>query len=344
MTPAAIICTQAGEAARSLDDDSATLLLTGSLARDEATFVLRNGVLTGLGDADFFLVSKRDDSAPADRIKKDLEDRLRRQRIACPITVNAVTRRYLQSLPPHILTYETRHSGRVVYGDPSIFSLIPAYRVQDLSLLDAFCLLSNRMVEFLEIAGELAVSPIHYRTVKLYLDMATAFLLAQGVFQPTYRARAAELWSRAPEWKVAGFAARVEACTAIKLGGFQSIPEDAPSWQQAVFDAHRVWRLLLVRLTEAGPAFSDSELVHRLMRQQPLLLTLRGWLSVLRHAGLRRVRGWQNNEGLLASPRYLLYQAASERFFGLPWTRDWAPDSIRQLASDYHQVLEKTRA
>jgi hypothetical protein len=343
MTPASVICAQACEAARSLGDESVTLLLTGSLAREEATFEMQDGVLTGMGDADFFMISSTAGPETAGRLKNDVEERLRCHQIACSVNVNAVDTHYLRNLPPHILTYEMRDSGRVIYGDPAVLKLIPVYRKDELSLRDAFCLLSNRMIEFLEIAPELPASPIHYRTVKLYLDMATAFLLAHGAYQPTYRSRAAELRRHAAAWKACDFAMRVDVCTEIKLSGPRSAPVGSPSWQQAIYDAHRVWRLLLLQLTGAEPALSDSALFHRLIRQQPLAEKVRGWLSVFRHGGPRRLRECWTMKDLFASPRYLLYKAASERFFGLPWTLG-SDAYTRRIAVAYHQVLEKTRA
>jgi hypothetical protein len=158
------------------------LVLTGSLARNEATFEGGEGRWSFWGDAEFLLVCDSTGSLPPAarlaELRTRIEEALARFGIACRIGLRAVRLTYLGNLQPHLFAYELRACGRVLWGDPHILSLIPAFSPRDLSLEDAWRLLCNRMVEHLEVMEELADASapqsgrVHYRTVKLYLDFA----------------------------------------------------------------------------------------------------------------------------------------------------------------------------
>jgi hypothetical protein len=202
-------------------------------------------------------------------------------------------------MPPEILAYELRTCGQVVWGDRDVLALVPRFRAEDIPLEDAWRLLCNRMIELLEVAplGELgqvtrnseergrasaalpstAPSFVPYSAVKLYLDMATSFLLFQGAYEPTYRGREARLRilaegatdrDRYPFLPLRHFSKRVTACTELKLGtsglGGTSASLEAQTlcpletewactssvfWKQIASDARALWRWELARLT-----------------------------------------------------------------------------------------------
>jgi hypothetical protein len=122
---------------------------------------------------------------------------------------------------------------RVVWGDSSILSLIPAFSAVDIPLEDAWRLLTNRMIEHLEATAGIETltqsmpEGVRYRTVKLYLDMATSLLLFAGSYAPAYRERQRRLTALANAsgtdegwpFPLGPFAQQVSASTDAKVNG-----------------------------------------------------------------------------------------------------------------------------
>ena len=317
----------------------AAILLTGSLAREEATVIAEAQRSHLLGDADFVLLFDRHSPLPSspdvEGLRRQIEAALLERNMLCHITLSAVHPSYLRKLPPTIFSYELQACGQVVWGEPETLSLIPTFSPREIPLEDAWRLLSNRMIEHLETVEERAdaaatLSPAaHYRTVKLYLDMATSFLLFAGAYAPTYRERArclARLAEALPReqapFPLPHFAETVAACTRWKLCPAEADDRvDWEFWDEAVAYARRLWRWELERLTGASANASDQELRQRWMRCQPVHRRLRGWLYVLRKHGWHRSwLHWPQWTRLAwrASPRDWVYAAASELFFRLP--------------------------
>jgi hypothetical protein len=175
------------------------IVLTGSLARNEATFVERPDGLTLLGDAEFLLVfhigAPLPSASDAHRIRVEIEGRLLRNGLHGTVTVSGVPPSYLRRLRPSIFAYELTAYGSVIAGDQSVLNLVPRFAVSEIPLEDAWRLLANRIVEQLETLRELPVDEtplpdnVHYRTVKLVLDTATSFLVFVGGYKPTYAER-----------------------------------------------------------------------------------------------------------------------------------------------------------
>jgi len=311
------------------------LILTGSLARNEATTLSDGGRTRLLGDAEFMLVFEPAASLPSAAevaaIQQRVEQGLAAQRILAHITLSTCHPRYLQRLEPHIFAHELHACGRVVAGDADLLSLVPAFPVSAIPLEDAWRLLANRLVEQLAMltergrANEGPGLDRPYRAVKLYLDMATSLLVFAGHYAPTYRERAerlSHLASSDGDWPfpLTDFAARISECTRLKL---EASPESLTKvdGSEALSWARRLWRWELARLTGADRRLSDRELLLRLMRAQPLAQRLRGWLYVARRHGWRRGgRHWARwtLRALQGSPRYGVYAAASALVFGLP--------------------------
>jgi hypothetical protein len=323
------------------------IVLTGSLARDEATFAEHPGGWGVLGDAEFLLIFHEGTPLPSPgavhEVRAAAERGLERRGLRCTISLHAGHPRYLRGLRPHIFTYELRACGQVIAGDPEILSLVPSFAASEISREDAWRLLCNRMIEVLEAIADQARTPapilsdLRYKILKLYLDMATSYLVFAGAYAPTYGARAEALAALSmaagpgdkPPFPLSPFAERVTACTRFKLGASDS--GDAASLQapegtlrvlsEAVLCTERLWRWELLHLTGLGENAPIALLAARAMRLQPLPERLRGWLVVLRaqgwHGSWISWPRWIRNIWS-ASPRSCVYAAASELFFQLP--------------------------
>jgi hypothetical protein len=324
------------------------IVLTGSLARREATFVHDSAGWDALGDAEFFVVFEQRCALPSapltESVRQEAERTLMGHGICCHIGLSPVHPAYLRQLQPHILAYELRECGQVVWGDPGLLSLIPPFPASAILLEDAWRLLCNRMVEYLAVAADLLqpdrpLPPaVFYRTVKLYLDTATSFLVFAGEYEPTYARRAARLraLAAAPRpgmelpFPLDVFADRLAFCTAFKLRGPAYREEDAAVfqgeqagvfWRDAVAYARGLWRWELRRLTGSAEGLSDRDLMRAWMRRQPLHVKLRGWASILRRCGWARSwRFWPRwfRLAVVGTPRHWVYAAAAELCFGLP--------------------------
>lgn len=344
----ATVCEEAaGRCVEKFGDSLRALVLTGSLARDEATFVEEGDGWRMLGDAELLLIFRKNAALPPRSsvcsVRQEIEQGLCGRKVRCPIDLAAVRPAYLQQLPPHILTYELRTCGQVVWGDSQILSMVTTFSASDISREDAWHMLCNRLVELLESAPDLEKGnsrlsqPLRYRATKLYLDMATSLLVFVGGYAPTYRERERNLRrlakesTRHSEWpfELAPFAEQVTSCTEWKLSPDSPRSEPASDFcQEAVQYARRLWRWELERLTRSrGNQLSDRDLLLRWMQHQPATKRARGWLSVLRRCGWHR--SWRNwarwaRPACQASPRLWVYAAASELLFRLPCLQEHA--------------------
>jgi hypothetical protein len=255
-TPKAAICEVTAErCAEVFGARLRSVVLTGSLARDEATWIEDGEYCKVLGDAEFLLVLEStaglSSASTIELMREEIENSLERRGIACRVGLSAVHPRYFKRLRPSIFAYELTKCGQVVWGDWDILALVPAFSAEDIPREDAWRLLANRMIELLEVAGAangtgartllpgtvpcnpipVSCSPFFYCTLKLYLDMATSLLVFAGAYEPTYRgrARALRLLHKASEagshdkvgrfpFDLQGLSERVSACTALKLG------------------------------------------------------------------------------------------------------------------------------
>lgn len=339
------------------------VVLTGSLARNEATFVKDDEGALLLGDAEFLLVFGNGATLPTSDdlrlIRQQIEERVRRRGLRADITLTAGPEAYLRALPPSIFAYELRTCGETLAGDAGALALIPDFSPADVPLEDAWRLLANRLVEQIEGVPELlerrpTLSPkLHYRTVKLYLDMATSLLVFAGGYAPTYeeRARALALLrdaepsaSRAP-FALQDFCAEVGECTRWKLGAVDP-GGDVPRafWERAMAHANALWRWELVQLAGDDDAGApDRTLMARWMRRQPLSARVRGWAHIVRQAGWSsswsRWPAWARL-ALRTSPRYAVYATATELLFGLRTSSGAAHDGGGANAQDQDVIAQ----
>lgn len=339
---AAAICSEvARQCLNAFGERLRAVVLTGSLARDEASFNPEGSGWKLLGDAEFLLVFHPHVALPGksatDAVRQSIEQNLLNSKLECRIDLNTVHPQYLRRLPPSIFTYELRTCGQVIWGERQILSLVPTFSSTEIRLEDAWRLLCNRMIELLEAASELGqdgskhpLGPL-YRTAKFYLDMATSFLVFAGGYAPTYREREQNLrrltedTTRRGEWpfELAPFAKQVTSCTEWKLAAYRSGSQPLRvSWQEAISFARALWRWELETLMGSRrDSLSDRELLLRWMRFQPSARRLRGWLYVARKCGWHRSwRHWLRwaRRAWRASPRHWVYAAAGELLFRLP--------------------------
>jgi hypothetical protein len=342
------------------------IVLTGSLARDEATTTDEGHLRQVLGDAEFLVVF--DDPAPlptaaqVDTVRGAIAAALFPLGVICSVSLAAVHQTYLRRLRPHIFAYELRSSGQVVAGDRHILACIPDFGASEIPPEDAWRLLCNRVIELFDnTAPESAtggLSPLataRYRTVKLYLDMATSYLVFVGAYEPSYHERSTRLRTlvasrqHAAPFPLSAFADAVDWCTRVKLQGPSTVGGDVASWhtlgEQAVAHARRLLRWELGQLTGRDPDASLRLLWQAMLRRQPVAARLRGWLYVLRQRGWQRSwRQWPRwlRLALRGSPRYLVYAAASEFLFARGPAVGFAP-SRAGLWADIRSLLPVVR-
>jgi hypothetical protein len=336
LSPSAAICEQTVRiAVERYGADLRAIVLTGSLARDEGTFLRQGTCWKLLGDADFFLVfhdwAPLHPSAELESASQAIADALYENGLVASIGLASERGRYFQKLPRHVLTYELRTRGRVIWGDASILSLVPAFPAKQILLEDAWRLLANRIIEELEAVAvdkDIASPKVQYCTVKLYLDMATSYLIFAGRYVPTYADRERELSLLAHDpsaqcdapFSLERFAERVSACTRFKLTGRGLTVSPEALWRDGIDFAQSLWNWELQKLTGSA-SNSCSDLMSAWMVRQSLKDRVRGWLSVMRRCGWRR--SWPEwprwtRLGWRGSPRYWVYSVATEIFFLLP--------------------------
>jgi hypothetical protein len=337
-----------------------SIVATGSLARDEATFFRDGDRWVLAGDAEFLLIFADGAEVPTeageDELAQRVEAALTRQGFAGRVDLSAGSADYLRQLTPGIFAYELRECGRVISGDAAILSLIPPFASRDIPLEDAWRLLANRLVEQLDILSEEPsgheLSPkACYRMVKLYLDMATSFLVFVEAYAPTYRERAERLRVLAHAagagqypLPLEAFAEIVDACTRWKLAPeSMSTPRaDAGRWVDALRDARRLWRWELGQLTTVTTVVSDDVLLKQWMARQSLLDRARGWVYVLRRSGwLRSVAAWPRWawQAAQGSPRYWVYRASTTVLFGRVDVSDTARTADDQTVEEVSRYL-----
>ncbi|MGH9478216.1 MAG: hypothetical protein ACRD1A_03210 [Terriglobales bacterium] len=349
------------------------LVLAGSLAREEGSWLPRGAGTVLLGDAELLCVVP--DGArlpPPDALAPMLarvDERLHELGISAHVTFTPVGERYLRTLPAHIFGYELRHTGRVLWGDANCLALIPGCSATELPRSDAWRLLTNRVVELLPALGRPAGSAVSelYPWVKLYLDMATSYLVFTGGYVPGYARRAERLRQACGRdaWATPALVRQVEACTAWKLAPTAQAPElfDESGFRaRALERAERLWCWELEQMTAAPPGTPRPELWRRWLRQQPGRSRWRGWMSAWRHGGApaRQAARWLWM-ARRASPRHWIYEAAAEAAFApptsarlqscaacLPYPPMFSPRQPSELAGavvdNFQRLVESTRA
>lgn len=319
------------------------IVLTGSVARDEGTWVQDGDRWRALGDVEFLLVFPNRACIPeAESIvatRAEAARALRLRGIECVLDFAAVTTDYFETLPPCIFAYELKECGEPVFGSGSALERIPRFSVGAISHEDGWRLLCNRAAEQLGSAepvfsgADRMSSKLVYQTVKLCLDTATSLSVFAGRYAPTYRRRLENLrkWSagaptmhEAP-FLLAPFTELVTACTNWKLASpVRKISKPWQFWEQAADYACKLQRWELERLAGGNGRTPDEALWNAWAAQQPLRARARAWAYAARARGWHRGwRNWRRWASLVrtASPRHWIYRAAWEAFLALPRLR-----------------------
>jgi len=308
------------------------VVLTGSLARNEGSFLRVFNGWRLLGDAEFLVVLDKfhgiDRQREVERLKSDIENALAKDGLTCTISLAIADDRFFRGLKPHIFAYELSRHGKVVFGEAAVLALIPQFAGSDIPLEDAWRMLGNRLVEQLEVLagcdlleGSLP-DALFYRTVKLYLDMATSWLLFQGKYEPSYRGRCEILQSQSFEdgtapFDLRAFATEVAKCTAWKLSPTEKGKPEATSifWYSSHHYASRLWQWEVAQLGKHGRPEGSGPRGPR----QGVSARLRGWAYVVRESGVRGIRRWPAwMAQWRRSPRFRVYFAAAELYGVLP--------------------------
>jgi hypothetical protein len=326
------------------------LILTGSFARDEGSFIRQNENWQALSDAEFIVVLTDSTGLPSrikqQEIQKKASDALQAEGINCSLSFGFVHADFIRKLQPSIFAFELRACGRVLSGNASVLSLAAQFGTSEIPLEDAWRLLCNRLVECLEVLGCVesqseSVSPqVWYRIVKLYLDMCTSLLVFRGAYEPRYGHRADALSKLAQSgladapFSLRDFSKRVSAATEFKISGTQSEEFGASSRKgmasliaEAMGYARQLWHWELKKLTNSSDGADDQQLLKRWMSQQGMARRFHGWAYVCRKQGWHRSwREWGRWLRLFcqASPRYCIYAVASEMCFLHPSSPDAA--------------------
>lgn len=315
------------------------IVLTGSLARDEATVVARGSRFELLGDADVLLVydagASESNCLHVKYVMREVEERCLQLGLRATVNASSVSPRYFQKLPKSIFAYELRHCAEVIWGETEILKLVREFSATEIPREDAWRMISNRMIELMgasrHVTGVSTTADLgfYYAIVKMFLDMATSYLVFAGQYAPSYRERAERLVAKANDYPgttpfpLGKFSSRVQHCTAWKLSGDLDYSCDVlVLWREAIRYLRRLWWWEIMQMTEATGEQSIAELVERLGAKQTSAARLRGWLSVTKRRGwLKSFRHWPRwtRQCLRASPRYVVYGAAAEVFFHLPY-------------------------
>ena len=105
------------------------VVLTGSLARNEESYIYHEGKAILQSDVEALVVLHDDAPLPSRQASRSLcqlaGEFLAARGVSVEVSLSVVHGAYLRHLPPHIYSYELRSCGVVLFGEPTILSLIP---------------------------------------------------------------------------------------------------------------------------------------------------------------------------------------------------------------------------
>lgn len=173
------------------------LILTGSAARGEATFLRTAEGTRWLSDLEFLAVAPQDrdfaaESARLDQLAAEMERGLTDRGVFVDIDLAAAPEGNFARLKPNLFTLELRTHGKQLFGEREYLRDIPAFSWEQIPKEDAWRLLSNRMVEWLDSQLNREEQPVErrfYALTKQYLDLVTSASLVCGLYSSEYRTR-----------------------------------------------------------------------------------------------------------------------------------------------------------
>lgn len=315
------------------------LILTGSAARGEATIARRPEGVRWLSDLELLVVTP--DSADLraagrrlDALAADLAADCRSHGLMVKLELSPAPERYFPRVRPHLFGYELKHCGRQIFGLTNYLDRIPRFDWREIPTEDAWRLVSNRIVEWLDSllsAKRLSPAERFYVFAKSYLDALTALSLIARSYAPSYGARFRErrvALEQACNDGCAlppGFESALEIAFRYKLDpvtGFDFLWSGQNGELADLLHRHRMryvhdelpaallacWRHLV------APASRRPEDIPAPSTAHPLAMRLRGWARLIFYPGsFPRDALLLRASRLLArgSPRCLIYACAA---------------------------------
>ena len=310
------------------------VVLTGSVARDEASVLATTSGWRLLGDIEYMVMFKSPRNwAETRRRMADLSRRATNEigdgGRRASIEYGASGLLYLRrNIRPAIFSHELLQHGRVVWGRPDMLTEARPIPAEAIPREDAVALVMNRTVELLplltrrrEDGEDPAVRA--YQVIKTLIDLAGSALAFSGGHVSRYGERpaaferlllaTADLRTALPSPRA--FVTELSRATACKLAptsehlahfAHPSVVGSVAAWAKGIW----IWEM---RRLLGQPSASPLQLLDGFLAHEPLGRRLRGWVKLLLHplrpsgtfSALRMTRLWWRG-----SPQALTYAAA----------------------------------
>jgi hypothetical protein len=182
-------------------DTVESVILTGSVARGEASLLPTPDGFRLLGDVEFMVIYRPTDDWSAVRRRAEELGRRATEEIGeggrrAVIEFGAGSLEYLRrNIRPAIFSYDLVRHGKVVWGRPDILAEVAPFDTADIPPEDAVALVMNRIVELMAVRDAMRrpgnTVDTGYHVVKVILDLAGAALAFTGRYVSSYGARRA---------------------------------------------------------------------------------------------------------------------------------------------------------
>ena len=179
----------------------ATFVLTGSMARGEASVIQTEEGYESLSDMEFLVTHAQPINLSSifkrlGEFEVGANERVRKAGFRCKIEFTYAVQRFFETVRPSIFSYELKEHGKVIHGLSNPLSLMRDFSANNIPQIDAFYLLCNRILEQLDGIRRYFVDDnfrdvikFRYSILKLYVDLATSILIFLGGYSSTYEGR-----------------------------------------------------------------------------------------------------------------------------------------------------------
>ncbi len=217
------------------------LILSGSFASGEGSVMMLGGDPVFLSDIDLLLVT----STPASHagiysrrtaIGKACEELLPGARFDGRIDMGVMTLGELAAMPRSPGVFDMREKGVLLKGRSDLLARFPDFTADEIGPGEAVRLLENRMAALLgnrpgtDRPGGVDLYRFLYGISRIYTDIVTASLCAEGMYLPGYRARSDFISSSAEASQVRGKLGDSLIADAVKWTGFKIDPGAEEVW------------------------------------------------------------------------------------------------------------------
>lgn len=266
------------------------LILSGSFAASEGSVVMRGGSPVFLSDIDLLLVA----STPAihaglysrrSALGKACEDLLPGARFIGRVDVGVMTGQELPGMSHSPGVFDMRERGVLLHGESDLFDRFPSFPAKGIGSGEAVRLLENRMAAFLgdRPAGDrpegLELYTFLYGVSRVYTDIVTASLCADGLYLPGYLSRAKFISSSPDAGKVRERLGGSLTADALKWTAFKVDPDSRKVWS-GESRAFHVWLEAAGDLLAARDRISSTEDLPSAGRGQGYRDLLRSWKEI----------------------------------------------------------------